>query len=215
MSPRRGRSRHAGAARTASIRNAHWPGRCAVTAGAVIGVALEAAAGGAGFRKIARVLGRPASTVRGGCAGSGAGRGGVGVLHGAAGADSPDPVMPAGAAGPAAAAVSALAGAAEGVQRVSIAPSGPRTPAPAPPVPRQRTPGPAWAEPLGRHPDHRVRDALLGQERRVAALRLAGSCPVAFVRPELRPAAGQRDREEIPAGSHKAKMGLGRCCLGD
>jgi hypothetical protein len=58
-------------------------------AAAVIGAALEAAAAGGGHRKIARLLGRAAATVRGGCAGSPGGRSGCGVLHGAAGADQP------------------------------------------------------------------------------------------------------------------------------
>jgi len=84
--------------------------------GAVIGAALEAAAGGAGFRKIARVLGRPESTVRGWLrrfAGrAGAVREFFTVLLART---SPDPVMPAGAAGPVAAAVSAIAGAAAAV----------------------------------------------------------------------------------------------------
>jgi transposase-like protein len=85
-------------------------------AGAVIGAALEAAAGGAGFRKIARVLGRPESTVRGWLrrfAGrAGAVREFFTVLLART---SPDPVMPAGAAGLVAAAVSAIAGAAAAV----------------------------------------------------------------------------------------------------
>ena len=85
-------------------------------AGVVIGAALEAAAAGAGFRKAAQMLGRPASTVRGW------------VRRFAGRAErvrvfftvllvrtSPDPVMPAGAAGPVAAAVSAVAGAAAAV----------------------------------------------------------------------------------------------------
>jgi Homeodomain-like domain len=85
-------------------------------AGEVIGAALEAAAAGDGHRKIAGVLGRPPSTVRG-------------WLRRFAGRaepvrafftvllarTAPDPVMPAGAAGPVAAAVSAIAGAAAAV----------------------------------------------------------------------------------------------------
>jgi hypothetical protein len=82
-------------------------------AAAVIGAALEAAAAGAGHRRIAGLLGRPASTVRG-------------WLRRFAGRaepvrafftvllarTAPDPVMPAGAAGPVAAAVQSIAGAA-------------------------------------------------------------------------------------------------------
>ena len=85
-------------------------------AGAVIGAALEAAAAGAGFRKAAQMLGRPASTVRG-------------WLRRFAGRTelvrefftvllartSPDPVMPAGTPSVVAAAVSAVAGAAAAV----------------------------------------------------------------------------------------------------
>jgi hypothetical protein len=85
-------------------------------AGAVIGAGLEAAAAGAGHRKIAVLPGRAASTVRGW----------VRRFAGRAEAvrvfftvllvrTSPDPVMPAGAAGPVAAAVSAVAGAAAAV----------------------------------------------------------------------------------------------------
>jgi hypothetical protein len=85
-------------------------------AGAVIGAALEAAAGGAGFRKIAQMLGRPPSTVRRWLRRF-AGRAEAvrvffTVLLVRA---SPDPVMPAGVAGPVAAAVSAVAGAAAAV----------------------------------------------------------------------------------------------------
>ena len=85
-------------------------------AGEVIGAALEAAAAGAGHRRIAGLLGRPPSTVRG-------------WLRRFAGRaepvrafftvllarTAPDPVMPARAAGPVAAAVSAVAGAAAAV----------------------------------------------------------------------------------------------------
>jgi hypothetical protein len=85
-------------------------------AAAVIGAALEAAAAGGGHRKIARLLGRPASTVRGWLRRF-AGRAEpvrafFTVLLARA---APDPVMPAGTAGPVAAAVSAIAGAAAAV----------------------------------------------------------------------------------------------------
>ena len=111
--PRRARCR--GCGRTHVLLPARMLSRRADT-GAVIGAALEAAAGGAGFRKIARVLGRPESTVRGWLrrfAGrAGAVREFFTVLLART---SPDPVMPAGAAGPVAAAVSAIAGAAAAV----------------------------------------------------------------------------------------------------
>ena len=85
-------------------------------AAGVIGAALEAAAAGGGHRKIAGLLGRPPSTVRG-------------WLRRFAGQaepvrafftvllarTAPDPVMPAGAPGLVAAAVSAIAGAAAAV----------------------------------------------------------------------------------------------------
>jgi len=82
-------------------------------AAAVIGVALEAAAAGAGHRRITRLLGRPAETVRGWLRRFASRAGTVRVfftvlLAGTA----PDPVMPAGAASVLAAAVSAIAGAA-------------------------------------------------------------------------------------------------------
>jgi hypothetical protein len=85
-------------------------------AGEVIGAALEAAAAGAGHRRIAGLLGRPASTVRGWLRRF-AGRAErvrafFTVLLARTG---PDPVMPAGAAGLVAAAVSAIAGAAAAV----------------------------------------------------------------------------------------------------
>jgi len=85
-------------------------------AAAVIGAALEAAAGGDGHRKIAGVAGRAASTVRGWLRRF-AGRAEEGrvVFTVLLARTSPDPVMPAGAAGPVAAAVSAVAGAAAAV----------------------------------------------------------------------------------------------------
>jgi hypothetical protein len=85
-------------------------------AGEVIGAALEAAAAGCGYRKTARRLGRPASTVRGWLrrfAGRAeAVRAFFTVLLART---APDPVMPAGTAGLVAAAVSAVAGAAAAV----------------------------------------------------------------------------------------------------
>ena len=87
-------------------------------AGAVIGAALEAAAAGAGFRKVAARLGRPASTVRGWLRRFAGRAEAVRVFFTVLLArTSPDPVMPAGAAGPVAAAVSAVAGAAAAVAR--------------------------------------------------------------------------------------------------
>ena len=81
-------------------------------AGAVIGAALVAAAAGAGFRKIAQVLGRPPSTVRRWLRRFAGRAEAVRVFFTVLLArTSPDPVMPAGAAGPVAAAVSAVAGA--------------------------------------------------------------------------------------------------------
>jgi hypothetical protein len=81
-------------------------------AGAVIGAALEAAACGGGHRKAARLLGRPAATVRGWLRRFAGRAEAVRVfftvlLAGTA----PDPVMPAGAGSLVAAAVSAVAGA--------------------------------------------------------------------------------------------------------
>jgi hypothetical protein len=84
--------------------------------GEVIGAALEAAAAGAGRRRIAGLLGRPASTVRGWlrrfCGRAERVRAFFTVLLART---APDPVMPAGAAGLVAAAVSAIAGAAAAV----------------------------------------------------------------------------------------------------
>jgi len=85
-------------------------------AAAVIGAALEAAAGGDGHRKIAGRAGRPASTVRGWLRRFAGRAEEVRVFFTVLLArTSPDPVMPAGAAGPVAAAVSAVAGAASAV----------------------------------------------------------------------------------------------------
>jgi len=85
-------------------------------AGAVIGRALEESAVGAGHRKIAELLERPVSTVRGWLRRFAARAEDVRAFFTVLLArTSPDPVMPAGAAGPVAAAVSAIAGAAVAV----------------------------------------------------------------------------------------------------
>lgn len=85
-------------------------------AGEVIGAALAAAAAGGGHRKIARVLGRPASTVRGWLRRFAGRAEPVRVFFTVLLArTAPDPVMPAGAAGVVAAAVAAIAGAAAAV----------------------------------------------------------------------------------------------------
>ena len=85
-------------------------------AAAVIGAALGAAAAGDGHRKIAGVLGRAASTVRGWLRRFAGRAEEVRVFFTVLLARTgPDPVMPAGAAGPVAAAVSAVAGAAVAV----------------------------------------------------------------------------------------------------
>jgi hypothetical protein len=83
---------------------------------AVIGAALGAAAAGDGHRKIAGVLGRADSTVRGWLRRFAGRAEEVRVFFTVLLARTgPDPVMPAGAAGPVAAAVSAVAGAAMAV----------------------------------------------------------------------------------------------------
>ena len=110
LRPRRSRCRGCGA--THVLLPAWLLLRRADAAG-VIGAALEAAASGGGHRKVAGLLGRPASTVRGWLRRF-AGRAEpvrafFTVLLARTG---PDPVMPAGAAGLVAAAVSAIAGAA-------------------------------------------------------------------------------------------------------
>jgi hypothetical protein len=85
-------------------------------AAGVIGAALEAAAAGGGHRGIARLLGRPAATVRGWLRRFAGRAEAVRVFFTVLLArTSPDPVMPAGAAGLVAAAVSAVAGAAAAV----------------------------------------------------------------------------------------------------
>ena len=85
-------------------------------AAAVIGAALVAAASGAGFRVIARTAGEAAGDGAGVAAPVRVpGRGGAGVLHGAAGPDQPGSGDAAGTAGRVAAAVAAVAGAAAAV----------------------------------------------------------------------------------------------------
>jgi hypothetical protein len=85
-------------------------------AAAVIGAALESAAGGDGHRKIAGQLGRAAATVRGWLRRFAGRAEEVRVFFTVLLARTgPDPVMPAGAAGLVAAAVSAIAGAAAAV----------------------------------------------------------------------------------------------------
>jgi len=82
----------------------------------VVGAALAAAAAGRGHRSIARVLGRPPSTVRGWLRRLAGRAEPVRVFFTVLLArTAPDPVMPAGAASPVAAAVAAIAGAAAAV----------------------------------------------------------------------------------------------------
>ena len=85
-------------------------------AGEVIGAALEAAAAGGGHRKVAGLVGRPVSTVRGWLRRFAGRAEPVRVFFTVLLArTAPDPVMPAGAASLVAAAVSAIAGAAAAV----------------------------------------------------------------------------------------------------
>ena len=85
-------------------------------AGEVIGAALEAAAAGGGHRKVAGLVGRPVSTVRGWLRRFAGRAEPVRVFFTVLLARTgPDPVMPAGAACLVAAAVSAIAGAAAAV----------------------------------------------------------------------------------------------------
>jgi hypothetical protein len=87
-------------------------------AAAVIGAALAEAAGGGGFRKIARMLGRPVETVRGWLRRFAARAEAVEVFFTVLlAATAPDPVMPAGAGSVVAGAVSAAAGAAAAVRQ--------------------------------------------------------------------------------------------------
>src|SRR5580693_7070637 len=111
--PRRSRCRGCGA--THVLLPAWCLARRADAAG-VIGAALEAAAAGGGHRRIARVAGRAASTVRGWLRRFAGRAEAVRVFFTVLLARTgPDPVMPAGAAGLVAAAVAAIAGAAAAV----------------------------------------------------------------------------------------------------
>ena len=113
VTPRRSRCRACGA--THVLLPARLLSRRA-DAGAVIGRALEESAVGAGHRKIAELVERPVSTVRGWLRRFAARAEEVRACFTVLLArTSPDPVMPAGAAGPVAAAVSAIAGAAVAV----------------------------------------------------------------------------------------------------
>ena len=113
VTPRRSRCRACGA--THVLLPARLLSRRA-DAGAVIGRALEESAVGAGHRKIAELVERPVSTVRGWLRRFAARAEEVRAFFTVLLArTSPDPVMPAGAAGPVAAAVSAVAGAAAAV----------------------------------------------------------------------------------------------------
>ena len=113
VTPRRSRCRACGA--THVLLPARLLSRRA-DAGAVIGRALEESAVGAGHRKIAELVERPVSTVRGWLRRFAARAEEVRAFFTVLLArTSPDPVMPAGAAGPVAAAVSAIAGAAVAV----------------------------------------------------------------------------------------------------
>jgi hypothetical protein len=111
--PRRSRCRGCGATH---VLLPAWCLSRRADAGAVIGVALEAAAAGRGHRSVARLLGRAESTVRGWLRRLGERAEAVRVFFTVLLAGtSPDPVMPAGTAGGAAAAVAAVAGAAVAV----------------------------------------------------------------------------------------------------
>jgi len=113
LRPRRSRCRECGA--THVLLPAWCLLRRADAAG-VIGAALEAAAGGSGHRKVAGLLGRPASTVRGWMRRFAGRAEPVRAFFTVLLArTAPDPVMPAGVAGLVAAAVSAIAGAAAAV----------------------------------------------------------------------------------------------------
>ena len=113
MVPRRSRCRQCGATHVL------LPALCLLRradAAAVIGAALEAGAAGDGHRKIAGLVSRPASTVRGWLRRFAGRAEAVRVFFTVLLARTgPDPVMPASAAGPVAAAVPAVAGAAVAV----------------------------------------------------------------------------------------------------
>ena len=113
LTPRRARCRGCGATH---VLLPAWCLARRADAAAVIGRALEAAAGGAGFRAVARLLGRAELTVRGWLRRFRGRAEAVRVFFTVLLArTAPDPVMPAGTADPVAAAVSAVAGAAVAV----------------------------------------------------------------------------------------------------
>jgi hypothetical protein len=113
VTPRRSRCRGCGATHVL------LPAECLLRradSAAVIGKALEKNAAGAGHRKIAQELGRPAATVRGWLRRFAARAEAVRVFFTVLLAvTAPDPVMPSGSRGPVADAVSAVAGAAAAV----------------------------------------------------------------------------------------------------
>ena len=111
--PRRSRC---GACRATHVLLPAWCLLRRADAGEVIGAALQVAAAGGGHRKVAGLLGRPPSTVRGWLRRLSGRAEPVRVFFTVLLArTAPDPVMPAGAAGLVAAAVSAIAGAAAAV----------------------------------------------------------------------------------------------------
>jgi transposase-like protein len=113
--PRRSRCRECG---TTHVLLPAWCLSRRADAGAVIGAALEAAAGGRGYRVAAGLLGRAESTVRGWLRRFAERAEAVRVFFTVLLArTSPDPVMPAGQAVGTAAAVAAIAGAASAVAR--------------------------------------------------------------------------------------------------
>ena len=113
MVPRRSRCRQCGATH---VLLPVWCLLRRADAAAVIGAALEAGAAGDGHRKIAGLVRRPASTVRGWLRRFAGRAEEVRVFFTVLLARTgPDPVMPAGAAGPVAAAVAAITGAAVAV----------------------------------------------------------------------------------------------------
>lgn len=113
LRPRRSRCRGCGATH---VLLPAWCLARRADAAAVIGQALAQAAGGAGFRTVARLLGRPEATVRGWLRRFRGRAEAVRVFFTVLLArTAPDPVMPAGTGSELAAAVSAVAGAAAAV----------------------------------------------------------------------------------------------------